>query len=152
MSESLREPIDVAIEALAFHWSLEVIAAQQGNLAPLIVSLRSSKVIAPRDERGLRNFLAALLSGELKRSRGRPRDWDIATPQLMQRKRNSNLFDAVEYVRATKDEAREAGRIKGVEREAVAEAGKLFGIDEQTIHNRLHRSKRARRTARDRRA
>ena len=136
-----------ALEALACYWWSEIDAAKHGNNEPLIEALLSEKPIPPREERWLRNTIAALLSGKYRRKRGAPaqpepwRGWRLA-------QRDPDLFCAVVYVERYKEIQARRRRHRprwGVEAEAIAKAAQKYGVPEQRIHNYLHRSTRARR-------
>jgi hypothetical protein len=135
-------------EGLALPWWAEIDAAKRNDPKPLIQALRSDKPIPLRGERWLRNSIAAILAGEFKRARGRPPDYDARSELGKFRRlirRNPRLASAVNYVdRYRHVQKARYGRTRGVEAKAIERAAEKYGVQYQTIHNYLHRSRRPR--------
>ncbi|MCZ7643143.1 MAG: hypothetical protein M5U33_11175 [Pseudorhodoplanes sp.] len=129
------------------YWYWEIKAAKNGDVAPLIIALRSDKPISPRGERSLREAIAALLAGEFKRRRGRPPVYRRYMPEWLRLSyRDPALFLATEYVRRYKRvQAVRYGRKRGVEPEAIEKAAGHYGVESNAIHNWMHRSRQPRR-------
>ena len=113
--------------------------AKKGNLEPVIEALRSDLPIHPLEERKLREALADLLAGKFKRERGRQKVPIYERPVITTDPLSLAVYYVDRYKRVMK---RRCGKVRGVEPEAIEKAANKFDVPENTIYNRIHRSKR----------
>lgn len=120
----MTEPFDLA----DLDWDSDIWSARRGDVTRLIAALRSGRSLGAH-ERMVRDFLAALLAGELRRKRGPKRTW-------------TKMDQAEDLVLALKMCARANGKVRGVGEAAIKLAVREYGVSEDALCKRLQRGRK----------
>ena len=119
---------DSKFEGLEFAWWEEVAAARQGQMKPLIASLKVGKEIKPGEWKDVSAFIADCLQGKFKRP-GKPPEWDSKTQKALR------YFETIRRMGYSVEEALE-------------QSARLTGVAIQKIRNLQNRPKGDRRRGR----